>query len=625
MATPDVSIPALPNGTASHSKSSVASHVEELPLKKDPPADLPYPRLVNENGTRDDFDLEDHPIDEVRPLKVAIVGTGLAGVTAGVILLHKVPKIQLTIIDKNADVGGTWFENIYPGVRCDVPSVVYQSTFEPKNDWSDEFATGAEIRDYWQGIARKHGLYDLIRFKTQIQRAEWDPLRSQWKLTTENLDTNEVADEHYDFFLPAIGHFNAWKIPDFPGIDTYKGFLRHSSHWDPSFDPTNKRIAVIGNGASGIQILPELRKHAARIDHYARSPTWIAGSLGGLERQAEAMPFSPEQRTAFKDEKSYLVFRKALENTYWNRFPSVIKGGPENEAARDNFIALMAKRLQGRTDLLEQLVPDFAPHCRRLTPGPGYLEALAQPNVELIRKPIARFTETGIVAEDGTLREVDAVICCTGANTHFAPVFPVISGEYDLSKDWLPEGKFGFPYTYLGLSVPHFPNLLLMYGPSAAAVSGTVPQSAETAATYHARLLRKVSWQGYRTAEPRAAAADDFVRYADAFFPKTVFSGNCSSWYNGGRPGGRIHGIWPGSGAHLNWARRETRWEDWEWGFGEDEEADGEGKGWRHNRFAWLGNGRMSKEFVEGADLLSWMQLPSQIDLRDYHERWWDA
>ncbi|KAL1383436.1 cyclohexanone monooxygenase [Phyllosticta capitalensis] len=614
MATPDVDIPNLPNGTAHKSPFTArVEHVESPPEKTPDPK---YPRLVNPDGTLDDYELEDHFIDDVRPLKVAIVGTGLAGVTAGVILLHKVPKIQLTILDKNADVGGTWFENIYPGVRCDVPSVVYQSSFEPKKDWSDEFATGAEIRDYWQGIARKHSLYELTRFKTEVKRADWVPRRSQWKLTTENLDTGDVTEQHFDFFLPAIGHFNAWKIPDYPGIDTYKGFLRHSSHWDPSFDPTDKRIAIIGNGASGIQILPELRKTATRIDHYARSPTWIAGSLGGRERLPEPMPFTPEQLEAFKDDKTYLAYRKELEHTYWNRFSGVIKDGPESAAARDNFIALMAKRLdsKGRRDLLDHLVPAFAPHCRRLTPGPGYLEALAEPNVELIRAPIARFTETGIVTEDGRTREVDAVVCCTGANTHFAPVFPIVSGEHDLSRDWLPEGKFGFPYTYLGLGVPHFPNLLLLYGPSSSAVSGTIPQSAETAATYHARVLRKVSRQGYRTAAPRKEAADDFVRYADAFFPRTVFSGNCRSWYNGGRPGGRVHGIWPGSGAHLNWARRETRWEDWDWGYGER----------TANRFGWLGNGRMSKEFEEGADLLPWLRVPGDIDLREYHERWWE-
>lgn len=127
-------------------------------------------------------------------------------------------------------------------------------------------------------------------------------------------------------------------------------------------------------------------------------------------------------------------------------------------------------------------------------------------------------------------------------------------------------------------------------------------------------MLRKVSRQGYRTAAPRAEAADDFVRYADAFFPRTVFSGNCRSWYNGGRPGGRVHGIWPGSGVHLNWARRETRWEDWDWGYGEK----------KANRFGWLGNGRMSKEFEEGADLLPWLRVPAEIDLREYHERWWE-
>lgn len=176
------------------------------------------------------------------------------------------------------------------------------------------------------------------------------------------------------------------------------------------------------------------------------------------------MPFSPEQLEEFKDPHKFLAYRKALEETYWRRFGSVYKDGEESKNAREKFIDLMAKRLTNKPELLDQIVPAFSPHCRRLTPGPGYLEALTQPNVSFIRTPIARFTETGIETEDGVHREVDAVICSTGANVSFAPPFPITSGEYDLSRDWQHDGKFGFPYSYFGLGVPGFPNLLFLYG-----------------------------------------------------------------------------------------------------------------------------------------------------------------
>ncbi|KAK0627999.1 putative sterigmatocystin biosynthesis monooxygenase stcW [Lasiodiplodia hormozganensis] len=595
-------------------KSAYATTVEEVPAATPNGTSLPYPKLKRADGTISDFHLEDRPIDEIKKLKVAIIGTGLSGVTAGALLPVKVPGIDLTLFEKNPDVGGTWFENTYPGVRCDVPSTVYQSTFEPKSDWSEEFARGDEIRDYWQDIARKYGVYEKTQFKTKVQRADWDTSRSKWKLTLKKLDTNEVREEFFDFLIPAIGHFNAWKIPDYPGVKDYKGFLRHSSNWDPSFDLSNKRVAVIGNGASGIQVVPELQKIAAHLDHYARSPTWIAGSLGGRDRQAEPMPFSPEQLEEFKDPHKFLAYRKALEETYWRRFGSVFKDGEESKNAREKFIDLMAKRLTNKPELLDQIVPAFSPHCRRLTPGPGYLEALTQPNVSFIRTPIARFTETGIVTEDGVHREVDAVICSTGANVSFAPPFPITSGEYDLSRDWQHDGKFGFPYSYFGLGVPGFPNLLFLYGPNSGAVAGTIPMAAEAQTTYISRLLRKVSRQHIQTAAPSRAAADDFVAYCDAFFPKTVFSENCKSWYNGGRAGARVHGVWPGSGAHVNFIRQEPRWEDWEWGYEQ-------GK----SRFSYWGNGRTAKEQDPESDLLSWLKVPAEVDLKDLHEKWYEV
>ncbi|KAL1617190.1 hypothetical protein SLS54_007967 [Diplodia seriata] len=601
-------------------KSAYAATVEEVSGATPPEngTSLPYPKLKRADGTVSDFQIEERPIDEIKKLKVAIIGTGLSGVTAASLLPVKVPGIDLTLFEKNADVGGTWYENTYPGVRCDVPSTVYQSTFEPKSDWSEEFARGDEIRDYWQGIARKYGVYEKTQFKTNVQRADWDPSRSQWKVTLENLDTHEVREEFFDFLIPAIGHFNAWKIPDYPGIKDYKGVLRHSSNWDPTVDLTGKRVAVIGNGASGIQVVPELQKTAAHLDHYARSPTWIAGSLGGRDRQAEPMPFSAAQLADFRDPHKFVAYRKALEETYWRRFDAVLKDSPASRNARDKFVELMRARLADKPELLDQIVPAFSPSCRRLTPGPGYLEALTKDNVAFVRTPIARFTETGIETEDGTRRDVDAVICCTGANVSFAPPFPIVAGEYDLSRDWKHDGKFGFPYSYFGLGVPGFPNLLFLYGPNSGTVAGTIPMAAEAQTTYIARLLRKVSRQHIATAQPSRAAADDFVAYCDAFFPRTVFAERCKSWYNGGRPGARVHGVWPGSGAHVNFVRQEPRWEDWVWGYGGD---GGGGK----NRFAYWGNGKTEKEAQEGSDLLPWLRVPEEVDLRELHERWWEV
>lgn len=221
----------------------------------------------------------------------------------------------------------------------------------------------------------------------------------------------------------------------------------------------------------------------------------------------------------------------------------------------------MKERLEkgGRPDFVDKLIPDFPPHCRRLTPGPGYLEAITKDNIELITTPIDHFTEDGIVDKEGNHRPVDAVICSTGANTDCAPPVPIVSGDFDLAKDWKIGGKFGFPYSYLGVGVPGFPNLAFILGPNPAGPTGTLVNSAETQIAYIAKMLRKISSQGIKTMTPARQAADDFVEYCDAFFPRTNLTKKCSSWSNSGVPGARIHGHWPGSAAHLNLVRREPR------------------------------------------------------------------
>ncbi|KAH7396447.1 hypothetical protein BKA66DRAFT_409917 [Pyrenochaeta sp. MPI-SDFR-AT-0127] len=556
-----------------------------------------------------------HCIDHVRELKVAVIGAGLAGITAGILLPAKVPGIKLTIFEKNPDVSGTWLENIYPGVRCDIPAHVYQSTFSPNTQWSEIFAKGSEIRDYWQSRAKKHNVYQYVKLRHRVNEAKWDDARSQWQLKVHDLENSKTTVESFNFVITAIGRFNAWKLPEYPGLDEYKGFTRHTSNWDPSFDPEDKKVAVIGNGASGIQVVPNLQLVSKHVTHFVRNPTWIATSWAGDERTFEPQPYSGEQLKSFEDPKTYLAFRKELEDKYWRRFRAMVRDSTENEGIRELFVEVMKKRAAKKPELLEGLIPDFAPHCRRLTPGPGYLESLTEDNVELVKTPIKRFTTTGIETVDGKRYDVDAIFCATGANTNLVPPFSIQARGVDLSTAWKPGGKWGFPYTYMGMATPGFPNLFFLAGPHATGPSGTVPQAVETALTYFAKVFRKASSQGIKSIAPLKGATDDFIDYCDAFFPTTVLTDNCSSWNNGGVPGQRIHGLWPGSAAHITIVRRDPRWEDWEY------ECES-----KVNRFAYFGNGYTQAETEDGTDLTSYLRAPGEeVDLKDLHESWWDT
>ncbi|KAM0544679.1 hypothetical protein ACHAPJ_011740 [Fusarium lateritium] len=560
-----------------------------------------------------DLKLEDRCIDEFRPLRVAVIGAGLSGILSGILPPLKVPGIQLTIFEKSRDVGGTWLENVYPGVRCDIPSHVYQTTFDPSLNWSEQFAEGAEILDYWKNLAKKYDIARFLRVGTYVETAQWDDAHSTWTLTLQDMDSKYTSVESFDFVITGIGRFNEWKLPDYPGINDFKGHLRHTSNWDPTYDATDKRVAVIGNGASGIQLVPELQKVVKHIDHYARNKTWIAAGWGGRERQVGAEYIPKEQIDSFGDPDTYLRFRKDAEDRYWRGANAMKIGTKENANYRERFINIMYRRLEKKPGLAEKTIPDFSPHCRRLTPGPGYLEALTEDNLEYIQTPISKFTATGIETVDGAHREVDAIFCATGHNIDFAPPFPIRARGVDLKTAWKPGGEIGYPKTYLGMASAGFPNLFYIGTVHTNGIAGTFIHSIENQITYYAKVLRKVSSEGIKTITPSAKAVDDFISYADAYFPTTVMTGNCSSWANGGRPGARIHGAWPGSASHLTFIRRNPRWEDFEY-----EYVSGSG-----NRFAFYGNGRTLREADPNFDMTSYLKRdPAQIDLRDIHESW---
>lgn len=286
----------------------------------------------------------------------------------------------------------------YPGVRCDIPAHSYQSSFSPNTQWTEEYAQGHEIKKYWQDFAKKYDLYSKVRLSTSVTSSNWDPQRANWRLDLKDKHGNQSS-EHFDFVVHAIGRFNNWRLPKYPGMDTYKGHLVHASNWDPSFDSKNKRVAVIGNGASGVQIVPALRRIATHIDHYARNPTWVAAAFTPYlqERREGVMEISEEKRESFKDEATYLEYRKNLEDGFWRTYAGIIDGSETSKNMRPKLTEIMRKRLGAEygEEILDKLVPDFPPHCRRLTPAPGYLESLTKENVTLIQTAIERFTEDG--------------------------------------------------------------------------------------------------------------------------------------------------------------------------------------------------------------------------------------
>ncbi|KAL4865333.1 hypothetical protein BDV12DRAFT_211106 [Aspergillus spectabilis] len=531
------------------------------------------------------------------PLKAIVVGAGITGITAGILLPAKVPGLSLTIYERYSDIGGVWHANTYPGVRCDVPSHVYQSTFSPSTTWTENYSRGAEINP--TGKASQPN--------TTFVDATWSESRAKWTLNIRQIDPTTgiqtTTTDESDFLILSTGRFSRPTLPEYPGINDYKGRVIHTGAWVTNFDPAGKKLALIGNGASGLQILPELQKVASHVDHYTRI------------QPGREIPIAEELKAEWAaSSEAYHKYRTGLESTSWARFAIIEKGGETNNYAREELTKLMSQRLGERQDLLPLVLPDFAPNCRRLTPGPGYLEALTKDNVDYIRTPIERFTETGLRTTDGTERPVDAVICATGAVKKQSPAFLIINAQgTNLQSAWSPGGNPGFPDTYLGVAAPDYPNLLFLLGPnSGSGFAGTVPHTIETQLTYIAKVLRKVSSQRIRTITPSHAAIRDFRAYCKSFFPTTILSETCSSWYNNHTKNGRIVAVWPGSGAHVHYIRKEG------------------------NRFGYFGNGwtgrdvRAKEEGVEGGvDFAYYLKTEASgemgVDLRGYHEDWWEV
>lgn len=585
-----------------------------------PTDELPKMQLngqVNGVTAQTPFKLYDASVENLRRLKVIVIGAGYSGIYCGIRIPERLRNVELVIYEKNAGVGGTWYENRYLGCACDIPSHSYQYSFQPNPNWSSLYAPAAEIQSYLQDVAQKYSADRFIKLRHQVEGCHWDDKTAKWNVTVKNLVTEEIIHDQADVVISARGNLNTPSWPDIDGLKTFKGEVMHSAAWKEDYEFENKRVGVIGSGSSSIQIVPSLQRlPGTHVSTFVRSKTWISPPFGyslwdKYGFQGTTIPKELRDRFA-NDPEYYHEFRLAVEEDGNGIHAFTQKGTPLQSGAKEMFHQNMKERLKSHPEIFEALLPSFAPGCRRLTPGPGYLEALTQPNIDFITSPITRISESAIHTADGKVHEIDALVCATGFVSSAPPPFPLTgSNGLTLTEKWKDRAV-----TYLSHSVAGFPNLFSMLGPNSAVGTGSLTMMIETMGDYIIKAIRKIQKDNIASMVAKEAREKDFVEYVDAYFEKTVFVDECRSWYKN-KGTGEIVGLWPGSTLHCIEAMQSPRWEDFDYIYLaelEDHDTDNKlkGVGRYSNRLAWLGNGMSIREQKEQD--LAWYLYPEFVN-----------
>ncbi|KAI0967454.1 flavin-binding monooxygenase [Xylaria arbuscula] len=532
------------------------------------------------------FELKHEPLDDHRPMKVRVVGAGYSGIYLGIRIAQRLRNIDLQIYEKNEGVGGTWWVNRYPGVACDIPAHSYQYTFNPNPNWSSFYAPGSEICAYLQDTAERFGAMRFIKLSHEVTSCTWDENTKRWLLSVRRIDTGETFKDDADVLVVARGSLSNPSWPEIPGLKDFAGEIMHSAIWKNDCDFRYKRIGIIGNGSSAIQIVPSLQKiEGTQLSCFVRSKTWITNPFGDvvmrkLGLDPKKLYFSLEQRQEFAQDPGKLFnFRKEIEVDGNIIHEISFRDSDMQRGGMVLFREEMQQRLAPKPDIAEFLIPSFGIGCRRATPGPGYLEALSESNVDFITDKITVVTSNGLKLASGREVSLDTIVCATGFQTSKAPPFTITGrGGLTLAERFTP-----FPEAYLTLAVDSFPNYFMMLGPNSAIGSGSLTSILEAEGDYIVKCIRKLQKEDYATMAVRPEIVRDWREYCHEYFKKTIYTEKCNSWYksDGGR-GDRIIGLWPGSTLHAIEALRAPRWEDFDWESREGPTA---------NKLRWLGNG----------------------------------
>jgi cation diffusion facilitator CzcD-associated flavoprotein CzcO len=458
--------------------------------------------------------------------RIAIVGAGFSGLGMA-IRLKQAGIDDFVVLERAADLGGTWRDNRYPGCQCDVESNLYSFSFAPNPDWTRLFPLQREIWDYLERCADLYGVRPKILFNHRVTAADWREDQSRWLLRTAGGELSA------DFLVGAAGPLSEPSVPAIPGLSDFQGPRFHSACWDDSVDLRGKRVAVVGTGASAIQLVPRIQPLVGRLHLFQRTPAWI---LPHRDR-----PVRPLARTLYRRLPG--LQRAARTGVYWWRetfavaFMKVRRDSPPERFARGHL-----ERQVADPELRRRLTPDYAVGCKRILISNDFYPAIQQPNVELVTEAIREVRPHSVVTADGKERVVDALILATGFKVTDVPFAHAVRGRDGrlLADLWQ-----GSPRAYRGTTVAGFPNLFLLLGPNTGLGHTSVLIMLEAQLRYVLGALRHLRRKGRSRLEVRPEAEAAFNAGIQRALEGTVWnSGGCKSWYLDRRGGNPI--IWPG-------------------------------------------------------------------------------
>lgn len=448
-----------------------------------------------------------------RQPRIIVIGAGLAGI-ATAYTLQRNGFTEFVILEKGSGVGGVWHWNRYPGLTCDVPSQIYQFGFAPKADWSSLWAAGEEIRDYHRDIVDRFGLDRHLRLNTEVTEARWD--NGTWTVTTGDGDGLTA-----DFVICATGVLHHPFTPDIPGLDAFGGPVVHTARWDPNVQTEGRRVAVIGTGSTGVQVVSALQPEAAEVIHFARSAQWVLWAPMAL-RQPRVLAAAWRQWPALLD--------ATFDGLQWaSNILADIVTTPSWRRRLVQAYARAGLRVQIRDRRLRaELTPDYEPLCKRQVVSGSYYRAITAPNTRLVTGPISEVTPAGIRTADGRHHDVDVIVLATGFHAHnyMRPMSVIGRGGITIDDVWA-KG----PRAYRMTAIPGFPNLFTVLGPNSPTGSIPLQYSAELTARYIVSWLNRFRAGALDEVEVTEAATDEFnTAVAEAMGP-TVWNTGCNSWY----------------------------------------------------------------------------------------------
>ena len=482
---------------------------------------------------------------ETERLPVLIVGAGVSGIALGKLLLEQ--GIAFRIIDKNAELGGTWWENTYPGCGVDTPNHAYSYSFGARYRWSRFFSPREEIQDYLLQTADEMNLRPHMQFQTEVKAADWDEEKSIWRVTVES----EAGVEQLEAMslVSAVGQLNLPSVPDIEGMPDFKGRIFHSSNWPANLDISGKRVAVIGTGASAMQIVPTIADDVASLVIYQRSPQWARPIPRYHEQLGEHAQWLLEQVPFYAAWLRFTLFWR-----YGDGLLPFLRKDPDwphpersmnrvNDRHRQEMADYMSDRLKGDSDLLAQCMPDYPPYGKRILLDNGWFDTLLKDNVELVTQPIRQLDPGGVITCDEQLREADVVVLATGFKVGKMAARLNITGRDGLRLEtlWADDN----PSAYLGITVAGFPNLFCMLGPNTGlGHGGSAMFQAECQGRYIVSSLVQMLNKGAFSMEVKSRAQDEFVARVDEEHEHMIWTHpGLSTYYRNSR--GRVFSLLP--------------------------------------------------------------------------------